>query len=353
MGLFLKVRLNDAADAQYARFFYLFFEWGKGFWEMAEYYRLSGKVNPLYVALFLFGAVLVAALSVVYAIGMYYMPSVYFCALVTIALAGASGFIAAKAAEWGKARNALVWGLALLAYFAVFTYVHLTAYAAVVFREEGQVIDLEWFWYILRTPSITYEAFSEWIIPYGVWSFTSGSEVSGGFLVAIWAVEHLAVLGVSALVFHSLTRKPFFEETGRWCEQRICLDSWERQPETEFGRIREALEGGRLDYFRALKPSGPDSSQYCRLSCYADPQNEGESVYLGLANVSVTVDKKGNGKTAENHIVRNLIFPERSYRKLEMLAKEAGEAGGSGETPPDGEKFLTDEAEAEILQNNP
>ena len=320
---------------------------------MAEYYRLSGKVHPLYIVLFVFGAALVAALSVVYAIGMYYMPSVYFCVLVTIAFAGAAGFFAAKAAEWGKARSALVWGLALLAYFAVFVYVHFTAYAAVYLSGEGTVIELEIFWELLKIPDFTYELFAEWIIPYGVWSWSDGPAVSGAFLAAIWVAEHLAVLGVSVLVFHSLTRTPFFEETGRWGEQKICPDSWERQPDTDFDRVREALEGGRLDYFRALKPSGYESSEYCRLSCYADPEDGGGNVFLSLANVTATTDKKGNVKTAEKFIVRNLAVPGRSYRSLEQIAKEAKEARETEEKASGSAQYLTDEAEEEIMRNNP
>ncbi|MDR0294334.1 MAG: hypothetical protein LBH95_09325 [Oscillospiraceae bacterium] len=310
--------------------------------EMEKYYRLSGKVSPAYAAYFVTGAVLTAALSVLYAIGMFYIPSVYLSVLVTILFAAAAGFIAAKAAEWGQARNAAVWGLSLLAYFAIFTYVHLTAYAAVVFRATA-VIDLEGFWSLLKGPSYTYRLFTEAIIPYGVWSFTTGSgsssnasAVSGGVLVGIWVIEHLTVLGGSAWTFRALVRRPFFEETKRWGVERVCDAVWEYQPEAAFAGIREALESGRLDYFRSLKPA-PSYDRYCRLSCYADAENAHENVYLSLTNSLTVSNKKGKAKTTDKHIVRHLIISETSYRRLEAFAKEAGREDPDSEERPSGE----------------
>ncbi|MDR0324935.1 MAG: hypothetical protein LBI19_02415 [Oscillospiraceae bacterium] len=297
---------------------------------MDMYYRSSGKVHASYAVFFIAGLIPVVLLSVLYAIAMYYMPTVYLCFAVTGAFTVAAAYTAAKTAEWGKVRNAFVGVVALLIYFAAFTYVHLTAYVAVVFRDEAAVIDLEWFWLLLRNPSVTLEGFTDWIVPYGVWSFTGGSSssegtaVSGTLLVVIWLIEHCIVLGGSIVLFNVFLRKPFFEDTGRWGTERTCASVWEHRPEAEFGKIREALEGGRLDYFGALKAADSGGDRFCRLSCWADPFNESRHVYLTLTNITVTTDKKGNAKTSEDEIVRDLIISEASYRQLEQMAEEAG-----------------------------
>lgn len=170
----------------------------------SKYYRLSGKVSPLFFLLVLVGLFLVAVFSYLYAMAMFYNPYIYLSILIAVAFGALIGLIILKAVQWGKARNTIACWIALAISMLVFIYVHFAAYGAVVDREIYDIPETT-VWHMLLIPSYMYESYIDWIIPYGVWGFgeSADSSVSGAFLVCIWVIEHVIVAGLAVLILRN------------------------------------------------------------------------------------------------------------------------------------------------------
>ncbi len=123
---------------------------------MVEYYRRSGKVNPVYFLYVACAVLAVAVTSVIYAIIMFHMPIVYVNFLITIGYGFLLGLASAFSTRRGKLRNGFIWIITVLVFLTVFIYVHLTAYAAVAFRDDTPVINLRGFIYLLTSPQVLF-----------------------------------------------------------------------------------------------------------------------------------------------------------------------------------------------------
>lgn len=295
-----------------------------------KYYRISGRVSPAFIPWLIIGILAIAILSYIYAIAMFHNPYIYLSIVLTILFGIFMGFATAKATQWGKVRNVVICWAILLVFFATFVYVHFTAYAAVVFRETS-VIDVELFFILLENPAYTVELYTQWIVPYGVWSIgesaDADSAVSGWMLVTVWGIEHILIAGAAFLmVRHYALNKPFFEMSGKWGVEKECAFGWEYQSPAAFPQLRNALENGNIEHFRTLTPAKPASPQSCSLSCFTDPSGESRDVYLSLDNVTVEFDKKGRMSKKKEPIVKHLSFPETAYNQLEEIVKEAAYA---------------------------
>lgn len=288
----------------------------------SNYYRHSGKVHPSYILFFILGILATVVLSIIYSIGMYYNPSAYLSLIITVVYGLLASKLSVQLAEWGKVRNKIVWAISVLVYFTVFTYVHLAAYAAVVFRYEIRIIDFTLMQDFLWEPAFLLEAFRDYILPQGVWTLgRSGPAVSGIFLLAIWLVEHLAALFLPFYFGHDAISRPFFEETGKWGKETISSLSLKYQPKENFSQLKKAVEQNDINYLRSIKAEETRNG-YCQIAYYADPTEERGTRYLTITNVKKTRDRKGGTSTDTHDIVSNLLVSPTFIAELENITLE-------------------------------
>ena len=287
---------------------------------MVEYYRLSGKISPVFFGYWLLGLAAVAVMSVIYAIIMFHMPIVYINFLITIGYGILIGMASAFISRQGKLRNAFIWVLNVLVFFAVFTYVHLAAYVAVAFKGDIPVIDMGGFMYVLFSPKELFGELYPIIVSEGVWSISRlKTNVSGIPLLLIWLIEHILVFYYA---FHmsrgEVMDTPYFEDTGHWGVKHTCEYAWDYLKKSALGPAREALEHGDASFFEALPPRTQDSA--CILSYYTDPSEEKEKIYLCVKNIKVIVSKRGNHKQRPSYIVKNLAVTPQFIESLKAAA---------------------------------
>ena len=295
---------------------------------MPEYYRLSGKVAPVYFLYCLLGVLAVAVTSVVYAIIMNYNPIAYLSFLVTLGYGALIGLYCSFITKRGKLRNPVLWVITVIVFFAVFVYIHLAAYAAVVFREEYPVIDIQWFFFLLTQPGLLFGEVYPYIVEEGVWSLRQmETAVSGIPLLIVWLAEHALVIGAAFNVSkETVLNKPFFEESGEWGEEHTCEHCWELQPKESFAVIRQALENEASGYFRGL--SAPSGDSVCKLCYYTNPAEENDKAYLCMKNTEVAKKMKGkkeDRKEKISYIVKNLAVSTRYIHSLTEAAREINE----------------------------
>ncbi|MDR1689860.1 MAG: hypothetical protein LBS21_14830 [Clostridiales bacterium] len=302
---------------------------------MGTYYRLSGKISPLYFAVIIPAVIAVAAVSVIYSIAIYYVPFYYLNFLGTLGVGWFVGKSAALTTKIGKSRNAVFWALTLILLFAVFTYVHLAAYAAVVFRETA-VIDPFLLVYFPLSPDVLFGFAYFEIVSQGVWAISSNSDTMHGLpLIAIWVVEHCIVAFTAfKTAYASLFVRPFFEEAGKWGVKTVLNYAWDYLAEdSQRNSARMALESGNINYFSQLPIVSTNQPSYCVLSYYANPNQEiPEKVYLSLQNVLITETRKGRKNTKETFVVKNLETPYSFVLQIEELRRNNQSAEIADET---------------------
>ncbi|MDR0271713.1 MAG: hypothetical protein LBI27_00135, partial [Clostridiales bacterium] len=211
---------------------------------MGQFYKASGRVNPIYILFFLLGAVAVAILSVVYSLTMRFIPLIYLNILITFGFGFLAGIIISFAIKMGKMRNNIVWMFTVICYFAIFIVFHFAAFVTLYLFG----VDFSWFVSLLLSPASVLNYLVHDIVPHGVWSFRDNSSNASGLpLVGIWVIEHIIVFAVIYAV--SICKTPFFEDSDCWgAEKRIDV-KFRIQPYETHDEIINAIEIKNADYF--------------------------------------------------------------------------------------------------------
>jgi len=267
-----------------------------------RYYRPDGTVpaGGLVYGL-LYGAVAAVVLGFVYGYLVQYNPFVYFNALATFGFGFALGFATWLGAKKGHLRSP--GGAAVLGAVVgcLGLYVGWVAWLrALIGRSD------ESFWVI--DPAAVWELIGL-VNTDGVWTLMSWTP-TGGALWAIWGVEALVIVGLSAVACRGgAASTPYCRRCSTWAEE--VFSGVKVGPTNDPAALRSSLEGGEMAALSGL--GSPDEAQlgdHTEIELSVCPQC-GDVGFLNLTSVAVTIDKKGKEEKDKNEILENLILDGR------------------------------------------
>ncbi len=284
--------------------------------ETYQFYRHSGKFTPHGLALALL--VPIAAgfpLGYVYAYLIKWIPFIYLNVFITAGYGGVVGFIAGWMLKLGKVRNNPLAGLCgLLAgltgiYLGWNGHVHAYFEDAPIFCLPAE---------ILKGMGYLYE--------HGSWNL-KGETVTGVILAIVWGVEALMIISLSTLVAYvMISGSPFDERTEGWLDQEKKISTME--PFTQLAQL-EAFKAGDLSSLSQARAKREGASTFGRLTIKHSPKCE-EFFTVTVANVTVTIDKKGKITEKTQKLAGNIIVSKSMFEqmvKLEQLPPEPAVVG--------------------------
>ena len=277
---------------------------------MSKYYTPSGKFDPkafLYFALIALVALPILGLAYAYAI--WYIPFIY----INFIIAGAFGFamawlISKFVIRMGKVRNK---GLAIT--FAALAgliglYCHWVVWVDLVFNisdtygtdrigvavsnvQTDQLIALA------SNPLGLFELMGS-ISEVGTWGFRSAT-VSGVFLILIWIVEAILIVGATVL-FTNGAREPFCELGNEWFESKTlpAFNYIENRPQ-----LVKDLEQSNPDVFKELSYAPSVEKNHSIFTLYSSHHNEN---YLTVTNMYANYDKDGKLEFDDRVLIENI-----------------------------------------------
>jgi len=253
-----------------------------------DVYRPSGKLEPRTLVMFAVSAGLGGLLAWLYQGLTRWIPWIQLNLLTVAVFAVVAGGLMMLAVKLGNCRNRFVAvllavpaSLAILAASYYWAYRHV---AGIIGKERPDLVKDFSFpaWVALRLES-------GWTVGRDA---SSGSEFNGWFVVAIWGVELLAVLGCGVVMAWIAASEPFCEDCGRWTEaKKLGLP----------GVSREAadgpISGGDLSALVALQPAADGGSSRLVLTAETCPKCR-QRGWLSVAEVRlVQRGKKTEEKT--------------------------------------------------------
>ncbi len=280
----------------------------------SPYYRPSGK-TPLTGALLLLVGAAAAALplGIVYVLAVRYIPFIYLNLLAVVGFGFGFAVLVARLARFGKVRAPLTATALGFAAGCAATWLQWVFFAAFIVHRGDEVPLIQAYLDFLTHPAAL-GAFMRLAAEHGTWSMKDGAPVTGVILVLIWIVESLVIVVPAAMFARGQTEKPFSEALQQWAR---CDKLPGRLPFfADRAATRARLEGGDLMPLVTNEPAA--GIQYAALELWrvdGDPSCS----YLSVANVTVSIDKKGRTQTATNPIVTHLRVPAELAKQLEEL----------------------------------
>jgi hypothetical protein len=275
-----------------------------------QFYRHSGKFGPHGPALAIVLAIVAGfPLGYAYAYLIKWIPFIYLNFLITAGYSVALGFLAGLAMKLGKVRNSAVAALSGLIGGVIGLYLAWNGHIHSIF--EGAPV--------LCTPDQMLNGMSH-LYENGSWGLRSGGAVTGIPLAIVWAIEGLAIVGVSTFMsLGAVADTPFCERTGCWLDQEKKIEKLDAIVNPDH---IATLRSGDISPLAQAHPRVPASGQFARLTVKHSPRCD-DFCTLTIANVTVSVDKDGNPQEKEEKIVNNLIMPKTMLDSLSGSAQPA------------------------------
>jgi hypothetical protein len=253
------------------------------------------------------GAILVAITGIItafvggtaYAYLIVWCPWIYLCILGTLAFGGLMGGVVASMCKAGKIRNAPVrLGLTLLfATIGIYTEWAVTP-SALQIQGIGFVDGFN--------PLVMIQVI-EVLYQVGAWGLVAGNNVTGIFLVLFWIAEICTIYVTAIMASNRVANDlPFCETCDQWTTWTRGLHAvnatgdepiWEK---VKYGEILPALE---------LKAFDLTSDKYVRFDT-ATCSKCGQTAFLTISRVKLTVDKNGGVNEATHSIARHLVIDD-------------------------------------------
>ena len=266
-----------------------------------RYYRPAGGFNPAAVALAVVaGSAAAAVVAVVYVYAVRYIPLIKLNVLFTIAAGAAFGAVPAVILKQFKVRSPAATLIACGLVGLVGLYASWVVWEASLL--DGSTADN------VKALVLHPSEVVDWgvkIEPVGTWSMghgysgsrTESSNVSGTFLLLIWAAEALILVGMAPIIGRSMIGSvPFCDACGTWCGAKQLV----RQTATvdDPSVVRQRLETGDFAYVDTLGPPAGDGSglEFHRHTCPSCKQFN----TLSVSDRTVVRDKKG--KVRSNNV---------------------------------------------------
>lgn len=282
--------------------------------DTALYYRHSGRFTPAAVIFTLLIGLVVAIVSgALYGVIVYYMPIVYVNVLLTFGVGIGLGMIVGKMAMAQHIRNVpVVLFLALLCGI-VAEYAAFVSWVYVVTSQQVLVLNPSELLLILEAIAET-----------GVWSLKN-STVKGGFLIGIWCIEALVIIGGTVqLAYSGIARTPYCEACARWLKETAIVGPF--HPVKEADQLKSSLEQGDFAALGSIAPLGPEDpvnhfAEYELIDC---PTCD-EMAVVTVRNVTLTADKEGKITRKDVNIIDRLLIDKASCDLIKELGPKPGE----------------------------
>jgi hypothetical protein len=274
-------------------------------------YRHSGKFGLHGLALAVI--VPIAAgfpLGFVYATLIKWIPFIYLNVFITAGYGFLFGFLAGWAMKFGKVRNnplaalcGAVSGIIGL-YFGWNGHIHAYFESAPAFCMPGEVLNG-----------------MKYLYEHGSWTL-KGETITGVVLGIVWVVEALIIVGISILTpYAMISGTPFCERNECWLDEEKKISTMEAFVQTA---QLEAIKAGDLSPLFQARAKREGASTFGRLTIKHSSKCE-EFCTVTVANVTVTIDKKGKITEKTQKLATNIIVSKSMFEqivKLEQLKPE-------------------------------
>lgn len=287
-------------------------------------YKHSGKFGMHAPALMaIITAAASFALGLAYAYLVKWIPFIYLNFLLTAGYGFVIGFVAGFMLKVGKVRNTPVLfmcgllGGAMALYGSWSGHLHALIPGAPIFASPDQLI-----------------SFIKILYAEGSWGMSSGSNVTGVMLAIVWVIEAGIMVGLVTLVpVGMLSDTPFCEKNQCWLDEEKKINTLAAFTEPE--QIA-ALSSGDLGPLTQAKPCAADAAVFARVTLKHSPKCD-EFCTVGIANVTVTIDKEGNANEDTQELAGNLVLPKSMLElitKFESFGPTGAEAAPAEDAPP-------------------
>lgn len=265
---------------------------------MRNYYKPSGKFSS--TSLFYFLLLSFTAfplLGLIYAYCIWYSPFVYINFIIAAVFGLIIGYlIDSVVLGKGKVRNvsiATVFGLlggiiALYFHWAVWTDLVINAGESYGNSRIGVTVsNIEIFqvFSLVVQPEVLFSIINE-INEVGTWGVRRAT-TKGTFLLVIWIIEFLIIVGIAILSSFSRAKQPFCEKENTWFK-KIELGAFEYFEDTS--KIIKELEAGNPQQILNINTTETPDSNHSILTLFTSNYKEN---YLSIENKEAKTDKKG------------------------------------------------------------
>ncbi len=292
--------------------------------DAALYYRHSGRFTPAAVLFTLLIGLAVAALGgALYGVIVYYMPIVYINVLLTIGLGVGLGMFVGKLAMARHVRNVPVVLFLGVLCGIVAEYAAFVGWVYVVTSRQVLALNPAELFLILEAIAET-----------GVWSLKK-TTVNGGFLISIWGIEALVIIGGAVrLAYSEIARTPYCETCARWLKETTVIGPY--RPVHDAAGLKASLEQGDFAVLGNIAPLKQDDpidrfAEYELIDC---PTCD-EMAVVTIRNVTLTADKEGKITRKDANIIDRLLIDKASCDLIKELAprpEETADEAGESET---------------------
>lgn len=270
-------------------------------------YCPSGKFAPHGPFLALLATFIIGyPLAFIYVYLIKWVPLIYFNVLIAGGFSVVFGLIAAVLVKFSKIRNhtvALLTGTLagiLGCYLNWNAHLHTLTSQAPFLATPSQIISVM---------KVLYQN--------GSWSvgqfFGDHATVKGIPLAIVWAIEAAMIVLISVLATGtSVAGTPYCETHQCWLEQQKKMDKLDAFTNPDH---IAALKAGNLAPLEQAQPRIPASGSFARLTLRYSAKCD-DYCALSIANVTVTLDKKGNPRENVQPIVTNLWIPKTMFDYL-------------------------------------
>jgi hypothetical protein len=270
---------------------------------MENNYKYSGKISPEGTVLGLItGCLAAAVLSVPYAYTTIFIPLVYFNVLATLGLGVAAGFCASWGARKCNMQNVfmymavgLVTGLCAVYFSWVYWVFVMSGHEWLVFSPLGLI-------------SVAQEVMVE-----GTWGMTSGGNITGLALAAIWVVEAVMIVGATIYMARKgLTSFICCPDCTVWFKDPTRTLSYE-MPES-ISDLTDALKQLNFKALHDLTPVQPGETGALLLEIYFCPACSKFGSF-DLQRLEHTV-KNGKVETKKTMLIERQLLPKEGLLEL-------------------------------------
>jgi hypothetical protein len=280
---------------------------------------MSSNIHPFYSHSGKFGVhgpllALIAGVFVAYPLGIAYsylikwIPFVYLNVLIAVGYGFAFGLMTYFILKFGKVRNA---PLALLTGLAVGVVALYGSWNGCAKSLIGDKLPA------LLMPGQLWR-FIKILNENGSWGIglSSSAPVTGVLLAIFWVAEALTIVGLSAFIPYTMIHSlPFCENHGLWLDKEKKI---EKLDAFVLPDQIAAFKAGDIDPLERSQPRVPASGRFARLTLKYHPECH-DFCTLSIANVTTSLDKKGNEKEATQEIISNLQVPKSMFEYLESF----------------------------------
>tara|TARA_B100000768_G_scaffold181989_1_gene208107 strand:+ start:10679 stop:11575 length:897 start_codon:yes stop_codon:yes gene_type:complete len=293
---------------------------------MKNYYKPSGKFSPISLMYFLLLSVTAfPLLGLIYAYCIWYIPFVFINILFTAIFGFLIGYLINSAViEKGKVRNvtvAFVFGLvggflALYFHWAVWTDLVINAgesYGNSRIGVSVSNIKIVQVFSLIIQPETLFDLINE-INFYGTWGVRSNT-VNGTFLLTIWIIEFLIIVGIAILSSLMKVKEPFCEKENIWFK-KLKLGPFEYLEDPS--KIVKELENGDSQQIMNIQLNEDPIANHSIFTLFMSNYRDS---YLSIENKESKINKKGKLEF-DSDIFLEYIFINEPLKEL-LLKKES------------------------------